>query len=55
MSDSLPSDLAGFLDEVEGDPPDHSMLVVNRSEPEPLQRLLEGAFEGQPVDIEDPV
>lgn len=31
--------------------PDHSLAVVNRSAPKPLQNMLESLFEGQPVDV----
>lgn len=30
-----------------------SLVVVNRSSPQPVQRMLEGLFEGQPLEIEE--
>lgn len=41
--------LLEFVESV--DSPDRSLVVVNRESPRPLQRMLEGMFEDQPVDV----
>ena len=33
--------------------PQRSLLVVNRTQPDPLVRILEGTFEGQPVSVSE--
>ncbi|MFC6872254.1 DICT sensory domain-containing protein [Halobellus marinus] len=43
--------LRKFLDEV--DPPDRSLVILNRKAPEPLQRMLEKMFENQPISVEE--
>jgi len=35
----------------ESDAPDQSLVVVNRTQVDPIQRLLETTFRGQSVDI----
>ncbi|MFB6096727.1 MAG: DICT sensory domain-containing protein [Haloferacaceae archaeon] len=47
----MPAELAAFLDEPE-DPP-RSLAVVNRTEPEPIQRMLDRLFEFQSVSVEE--
>lgn len=49
MVESVPANLDAFLDEF--GTPKRSLVVVNRSEPGPVQRLLEGAFANQPVEV----
>ncbi|WP_153952477.1 DICT sensory domain-containing protein [Halosegnis longus] len=41
-----------FRDLLDVEPPERTVLVRDSDEPAPLMRLLEGAFAGQPVDIE---
>jgi len=43
--------LDDFFDRIDADP--HSLVVINRSVPRPFQRLLEQAFGGQPVAVEE--
>lgn len=40
-----------LLDDME--PPSRSLVTVNRTESDPVQRLLASAFEGQPVAVEE--
>jgi hypothetical protein len=49
VSDDIPTALSGFIDEV----PDSeiALVVMNRTEPEPILRLLERAFETQTVTV----
>lgn len=47
MTDSL----RGFFDEI--DAPNRSLVVVNRSEPEPVRNLLDSLLEGQSVAISE--
>lgn len=49
MSDSLPNSVAGFIDEVE--PTEKTLLLLNRTEPEPLINLLRRGLGDQPVTI----
>lgn len=48
---TLPDSLSDFIDQ--GDPSEKGLLVVNRTGPEPLVRLLEAAFDDQPVSVAD--
>jgi hypothetical protein len=48
MSDATPS-IAAFLDSV--DAPERSLVTLNRTEPKPVQNLLELAFDGQTVTV----
>lgn len=41
-----------FRDIIDVKPPQRTVLVRDSDEPAPLTRLLEGAFAGQPVDVE---
>ncbi|MFB6192297.1 MAG: histidine kinase [Haloarculaceae archaeon] len=49
MSRSLPESLSGFIEEAT--PSEKTLLLVNRTGPEPLVRLLEKAFDGQSVRV----
>jgi hypothetical protein len=49
--DELPASLSGFIDAVEGS--ERTLLLVNRTEPEPLVELLAEAFENQSVAVEE--
>lgn len=49
MTGSLPESLSGFIDGAT--PSEKTLLLVNRTEPEPLVRLLERAFDDQPITI----
>ncbi|QLC33080.1 histidine kinase [Halarchaeum sp. CBA1220] len=43
--------LSEFIEDV--DAPQASLVVVNRDQPMPVQRMLEGLFEGQPVAVSE--
>lgn len=43
--------LTEFFDRLDG--PTSSLVVVNRDQPEPVQRMLERFFEGQSVDVSE--
>ncbi|WP_435098796.1 DICT sensory domain-containing protein [Halorubrum sp. N11] len=43
--------LRGFFDDI--DAPSRSLVVVNRSEPEPIQNLLDSLLEGQSVGVSE--
>lgn len=43
--------LRGFFDEI--DAPERSLVVVNRSSPDPVRRLLDSLFDGQPISIDE--
>lgn len=43
--------LRRFLDRIEH--PERSLVVLNRSAPEPIQNMLERMFDGQPIDVEE--
>jgi len=45
--------LERFIDEVDG--AERSLVVLNRTSPEPFQRMVEGLFEGQPVTVAEGV
>ena len=49
MSDPLPNSVAGFIDELE--PSEKTLLLLNRTEPEPLVNLFRRGLDGQPVTI----
>jgi len=51
VTDSLPDSVGGFIDRIETS--EKTLLVVNRTEPEPLVNLLERGLGDQPVDIVD--
>ncbi|TQQ79812.1 histidine kinase [Halonotius terrestris] len=51
MTTDLPDSLSGFIDEV--DSPEKTLLLINRTEPQPLVNLLDRAFENQSVRIEE--
>lgn len=51
MTSGLPDSLSDFIDEV--DPTEKTLLLLNRTEPEPLVNLLNRAFETQSVRIEE--
>ncbi|MFB6251909.1 MAG: DICT sensory domain-containing protein [Halobellus sp.] len=43
--------LRQFLDDAEH--PDRSLVVINRTAPDPVQQMLEGIFDGQSVDVDE--
>ena len=49
MSSSLPSNLSTFIDEIESKR--KTLLLLNRTEPQPLVNLLDRAFEDQSIQI----
>jgi len=49
--DELPASLSGFIDAVEGS--ERTLLLVNRTGPEPLVEMLAEAFENQSVRVEE--
>jgi hypothetical protein len=51
MDTNGPDSLREFLSE--GDLPDRTLVVINRQEPEPVQRLFEESFGALSVDIEE--
>jgi hypothetical protein len=51
MDANLPDSLRGFLSE--SDAPERTLVVVNRRQPEPVQRLFEESFGALSVDIEE--
>ena len=51
MTAGLPDSLSDFIDEVETS--EKTLLLLNRTEPEPLVNLLDRAFETQSVRIEE--
>lgn len=51
MTDPLPDSVGGFIDRL--DPSEKTLLVVNRSRPEPLANLLERGLDDQPVAVVD--
>lgn len=52
MNDDLPDSLSGFIDET-ADTQEKTLLLVNRTEPQPLVNLLDRAFETQSVQVEE--
>jgi hypothetical protein len=46
-----PDSLRAFFDDIEA--PDRSLVVLNRSSPDPVRGLLDSLLEGQPVSIRD--
>ena len=52
MRHELPDSLSGFLDETTGSK-EKTLLLINRTEPQPLVNLLDRAFENQSVQIEE--
>ncbi|WP_142985336.1 DICT sensory domain-containing protein [Halorubrum cibi] len=46
-----PDSLRAFFEEIEA--PDRSLVVLNRSSPDPVRGLLDSLLEGQPVSIRD--
>ena len=52
MRHGLPDSLSGFLDET-ADTQEKTLLLINRTEPQPLVNLLDRAFENQSVQIEE--
>jgi len=52
MPPELPDSLSGFIDET-ADTQEKTLLLLNRTGPEPLVNLLEQAFENQSVEIKD--
>lgn len=52
MSRELPDSLSGFLDEAAGTG-EKTLLLLNRTEPQPLVNLLDQAFENQSVQLEE--
>ncbi|MFC5277642.1 DICT sensory domain-containing protein [Halorubrum rubrum] len=46
-----PESLRAFFEEIEA--PDRSLVVLNRSSPDPVRGLLDSLLEGQPVSIRD--
>lgn len=51
MTDSLPDSVGKFIDRVE--PSEKTLMVINRSKPEPLVNLLERGLDDQAVDVAD--
>lgn len=49
MATNLPASLDGFIAEIESS--EKTLLLVNRSGPEPIVELLERAFRSQPVTV----
>jgi hypothetical protein len=52
MTHELPDSLSGFIDETT-DTQEKTLLLLNRTEPQPLVNLLDRAFENQTVRIEE--
>lgn len=50
-----PSTLRAFVDEIgaETEGLDRTLVVVNRTEPEPIRRMLDSLFDGQPVSVRE--
>ncbi|QLD85339.1 histidine kinase [Natronomonas halophila] len=51
MDQNRPDSLRGFL--TEDDVPERTLVVLNRQEPEPIQRLFEESFGALAIDIEE--
>lgn len=51
MDEGPPGSLAGFIDEVGSS--EKALLLLNRTEPVPMKRLLDRAFENQAVTVTD--
>lgn len=51
MTERLPGWVDGILETDEA--PDRSLVVANRTSPEPVQRLFEETFENVPVDVDE--
>ena len=52
MNDELPDSLSGFIDETTGTQ-EKTLLLINRTEPQPLVNLLDRAFENQSIQIQE--
>jgi hypothetical protein len=52
MTRELPDSLSGFIDETDASQ-ETTLLLINRTEPQPLVKLLDQAFENQSVQIQE--
>jgi len=52
MHHELPDSLSGFIDEAT-DSQEKTLLLINRTEPQPLVNLLDRAFENQSIQIQE--